>query len=233
MKEKPTPYTYKIHGDNKEIIIFGLSHTYDEKHPQFAQIKDMISKFDPQVVLFEIPKDAEKLLYSKDSNDAIQKIGEKRIIRNLLDDSVKLIAADNHMSHLEDIDSISTENKFILKLLLKTYSICINNDVDVKEFILGELQRENKMELKNKIFNYIKDFTDEEIDNITRIYKIIPTPIDNFNQLNVDMRILSLKRDEEMIDEIIKAREEFDRVMFFVGRNHALRWEKVLKKLIE
>ncbi|MBT7706472.1 hypothetical protein HN747_03400 [archaeon] len=228
MREKPTPYFYEITNGTKKIVIFGLEHTRNVEHPQFNELSKIITKLDPELVLFEFGNELDNLI-KEDREISIKKIGEIKIISDLLRKDVEKLGVDIHLQDTPVSPEISEETIFILKLLNRTRSICSKNDVSVIDFISGELARSKKEDLKNKIISYLEELTGEKIDSITKLERMFPTPIDNINLLNDAVRHITRIRDDNMVNKLFEAVKKKDRILFPVGRNHALRWEKFLK----
>jgi len=233
MKEKPIPYFYEFNIHKAKILIFGLRHTQNPGHPQFDLIKKKIKDFSSEAVLFEIPDSAKDLLYSEDKEKAIKRMGEVRIISDFLPKKVKRIPADNTQKTLLNSGLGNLEDLEILDVLIKSSLICKREGIPIKEFIQEELKKRNKLSLLNKTLSYIKKLTGVNIDSVKDAKKIMPTPIDKHCKLNNIMRKFSLKRDEGMIGRLIEESKNSKRIIFFVGRNHALRWEKTLRNLSE
>jgi hypothetical protein len=147
MREKPIPYSYSFSKNNKHLLIFGLMHTKNDSHPQFEAIKEALKNFNPEVALFEIPKEAEEWITSDNVLEAKKRIGEIKIIANILPSRVNKVPADNNVTNIDEIEGFSEKGKFILKLLMRARSVCRGNDVSLEDFLLGELSRNNKMEL--------------------------------------------------------------------------------------
>ena len=231
MKEKPLPYFYEVNIHKAKILIFGVRHTQDPNHPQFDLIKKKIKEFSPERVLFEVPDSAEDLFYSKNKEKAIKTMGEIRIISDILPKKVKRIPADNTQKTLLNSKLGNPEDLEILDVLTKSSLICKREGIFIKEFIQEELKKRNKEVLLNKTSDYIKKLTGMNLDSVKDARKIMPTPIDKYCKLNDIMRKFSLRRDEGMIDCLIEESKTSNRIIFFVGRNHALRWERILRNL--
>ncbi|HOW37129.1 MAG TPA: hypothetical protein PLK34_02685 [Candidatus Pacearchaeota archaeon] len=231
MKEKPLPYLYEINLHKTKVLIFGLRHTQNPNHTQFELITKKIRDFSPEKVLFEFPDSAQNLFYSKDKEKAIKRIGEIRIISDILPKKVKRIPADNPQKTLLNSGLGNSEDIEILEVLIKSSLICKREGIPIKEFIQEELKKRNKLALFNKTSNYVKKLTGMNLDSVKDAQKIMPTPIDKYCRLNDIMRKFSLKRDEGMINRLIEELKTSKRIIFFVGRNHALRWEKILRNL--
>lgn len=132
MKEKPAIYSYEILTNNTQVLIFGVQHTRDSNHPQFHKIKEKIKEFSPDAVLFEVPNSAENLFYSKDTDKSLKRMGEVKIINDILPKKVKRICADNVEGNLLKSGLGKSEDREILDILRKAGKICSREGIPIK-----------------------------------------------------------------------------------------------------
>lgn len=240
MKEKPASYWYQLETKNKKFIEFGVHHTRNNDHPQFKIIKKIIMDLKPECIIFELTKSKVEELEKVDSKEAILRFLERAIIYGLIPKGTITIGADISRSAMINTKKLTEKylrDELLMCLILfdiEYLSKKLNKPPkDVLDGALNIWKLKDKEKWGAKVDFYLKKMYSRTLANSKIGDRISATPIDNTCVLNTIERDFTTIRDEHMIMTILDYLQKYDRVIFFVGKNHVLRHEEYVHEFFK
>lgn len=250
----PDIYIYNIKtSDGRELYYFGVTHYRDPKNPIFEQIKTEFDKFKPDIVFIEganeLRDDRRARMVEKfttlEGDDLIHQTGESGFVAKLALE--KDIDLDSPEPNFEDEVKIDLDNGFsrdeIFLYHMARYVRQLQRIPEprpsLEEFALNKSRGLEKktgwhdFDFSFKHFHQLANQMWGANYDLSSGSLLHPSPQGNVTVINKLSKQTLEFRDEYMVEEIIKALEEYKRLFVVYGFTHAIVQEPALRALLK
>lgn len=258
-KEHPSPYTYRLHKDDTDLVYYGSEHFHDATHPSAQEIREGMDRIRPDLVIIEglesinpLSLTERKGLADKLSEaEALERYGENVFAAKLaIDRGIDVLSPEpGDTAIVEHLQKQGHSREAIfgeqVALLLKQYDRTTTKP-DFEAFLAPYLQRMSTQ------FGW-KDF-DFSLDHFRKIHQDVfgipfGTGDADFYSDTIDPvmrdgkatratnRVAAARtefRDQYMIDQVQDLLgKKYKRIFIVFGASHAVIQEPALRKIVE
>lgn len=241
-KETPTPCIFELEKNSKKLICFGIKHTNNFSDRQFKKFDEVLENLGEGIVLVE----AEDRLLKTQNKNFPNELGY--IIPRVIEENLEIKGIDLNMlgeilkfskkyeaKDIVLIRSLAFLNKpgekNNLKKNISRVANLISKEKDFSDIYLGAGL--NEISLLALVEDYIKKVLGKNLNEIMEEDNLFPSPLENKHALNKICRDISYDRDAFMLKNLKETLENYDNVLYVLGKNHIIRQEETIRKIIE